>query len=361
MSRALVIIPSFNERENIVNLIDLILTIRDDIDVLVVDDSSPDGTADAVRQAQTHHGDRLKLNLRKGKGGRGSAVLDGFRYAIENDYEFILEMDADFSHRPEEIPDFFDKIGDHDLVIGSRYLPQSEIHHWGWRRTIFSRFANLYARFILGIPISDYTNGYRLYKKSTIEALDIDAISASGYIVLSEVAYQLHRKNLSFGEVSTVFVNRRRGESNLSMHEIREAFLAVLRVRSPRLAKHAEQTFKFALTGGTATLIDMGTLIVLVELFHADTFIAIYPAKIFAIMYVFFMNKYFTFRRPDGSFVHQMIKFLVVYGVAFALNVATYSMLTNLGVQYILSNLLAIGFTAVLNYALLHFFVFHRK
>lgn len=231
MSSVLVIIPSYNESENIVALVDDILAQSPEIDVLVVDDNSPDGTSALVQQQIPRHQGRLHLLSRTGKGGRGSAVLAGFHYALEHDYQFVFEMDADFSHKPSEIPLFLEKIKNYDMVLGSRYLPGSEIHHWGWKRTFFSRWANRYARLVLGIPISDYTNGFRCYRRTAIEAIDRDRIDAKGYVVLSEVAYQLHRKGLRIGEVPTIFVNRRRGISNLSFHEIREAFLSVLRIR----------------------------------------------------------------------------------------------------------------------------------
>lgn len=231
MSRILVIIPCYNERENIVQLIDAILAQSPDIDVLVVDDQSPDGTSALVQQHVERHQGRLQLLTRLGKGGRGSAVLAGFKIALEKGYDLIFEMDADFSHKPEEISRFLEKIDGYDYVVGSRYLPGSEIHHWGWKRTFFSRWANRYARLVLGIPLSDYTNGFRCYKRRTIEALDMSVIDAKGYVVLSEVAYQLYQKGFKLGEVPTVFVNRRRGISNLSSHEIKEAFLSVLRIR----------------------------------------------------------------------------------------------------------------------------------
>lgn len=227
----LVIVPTYNERENIAALIERILHCSPDIDVLVVDDESPDGTPDVVRGLASTSGGRLSLLRRKGKGGRGSAVLAGFRFALERDYRVVFEMDADFSHNPDEIPRFLEAIRRYDVIVGSRYLPGSEIHDWGWRRTFFSHWANVYARFVLRIPLSDYTNGFRCYRREAIEALEQDKIDAKGYVVLSEVAYQLYRKGFSIGELPTVFVNRRRGISNLSPHEIKEAFLSVLRIR----------------------------------------------------------------------------------------------------------------------------------
>jgi len=231
MATVLVIVPSYMERENIAALIERLLSLPASVDVLIVDDNSPDGTADAVKTLQPVYGERLHLTVRQGKGGRGSAVLEGFRFALSRDYEYVFEMDADFSHKPEEIPLFLEKIKDTDMVIGSRYLPGSEIHEWGIKRTIFSRWANRFARGVLKIPISDYTNGFRCYRRSAIESLDMQAIDAKGYVVLSEVAYQLFLKGKRIAEVPTIFVNRRRGISNLSKKEILEAFHSVLRIR----------------------------------------------------------------------------------------------------------------------------------
>jgi dolichol-phosphate mannosyltransferase len=230
--KTLITIPTFNEAENIGRLVERLLAMEKEIHVLVVDDSSPDSTAEAVKTLQPASSGRLHVIKRTGKGGRGSAVLEGFRFGLKGEYEYLMEMDADFSHNPEEIPSFFQKMNEgYDMVLGSRYLPESKIYDWGWKRTFFSRWANRYARLVLGIPMSDYTNGYRCYTRAAVQSLDMDVIEAKGYVVLSEVAYQLHLKGKRIGEVPTIFVNRRRGISNLSVHEIKEAFISVLRIR----------------------------------------------------------------------------------------------------------------------------------
>ncbi len=233
----LTIIPTFNEVTNIGELVHRLLVIYPTMDVLVVDDGSPDGTADRVTEISAGE-PRVHLLKRSGKGGRGSAVLAGFRFGLEHQYDLLIEMDADFSHRPEEIASMLQVIDGADMVVGSRYLPGSSIHHWGWKRTFFSALANRFARFMLRIPISDYTNGFRCYRRSAIQALDMDRIEAKGYVVLSEVAMQLHCQGRRFAEVPTVFVNRRRGISNLSLHEVKEAFLSVIRIRRRYIAAH---------------------------------------------------------------------------------------------------------------------------
>lgn len=235
MKKTLIAIPTFNEAENIGKLCERLLTEYPGVHVVVVDDGSPDGTAEIVKHLQSQFEGRLHLIRRGGKGGRGSAVLEGFRFGLKSDYELFFEMDADFSHNPEELPRFLKKIDEgYDMVLGSRYLPDSRIYEWGWKRTFFSKWANRYARLILGIPMSDYTNGYRCYTRRAIESLQMNVIDAKGYVVLSEVAYQLHLKGSKIGEVPTIFVNRRRGISNLSWHEIKEAFMSVIRIRTKK-------------------------------------------------------------------------------------------------------------------------------
>lgn len=230
MDSTLVIIPTFNEAENIMELLSVLTRLYPAVHVLVVDDGSPDGTAARVKDVMETD-PRIFLMERSGKGGRGSAVLAGFRYGLERSYQFFIEMDADFSHRPEEIASMFRQIGRVDMVVGSRYLPGSRIHQWGIRRTVFSFLANKFARLMLGIPISDYTNGFRCYTRKAVASLSMDQIDAKGYVVLSEVAMQLHRRGLKIAEVPTVFVNRRRGISNLTFNEIREAFKSIVRIR----------------------------------------------------------------------------------------------------------------------------------
>lgn len=228
--KGIVIIPTYNERENIERLVTEILELALDIRILVVDDNSPDGTGKVVDQMVREY-DRVEVIHRKGKRGRGSACLEGFKKALKEKVDYIVEMDADFSHDPKELPKLIEGIRKYDVVIGSRYLKGSRIVNWGIKRILFSRLANFYARRVLEIPISDYTNGYRCYKKKALAQLDFGLIHTTGYIVLSETAYQLYKKGFSFGEIPILFVNRRRGESNLTFREIWSAFGAVLSIR----------------------------------------------------------------------------------------------------------------------------------
>ena len=226
-----IIIPTYNEKENIRKLIQTIFGISKEITIIVVDDNSPDKTGEIVDALKRKY-ENLQIIHRTSKNGRGGACVAGFKSALEQDFDYIFEMDADFSHDPKDIPKMLDKCRDgYGLVIGSRYQKKSKIVNWGFKRTVFSKFANIYARVILGIPISDYTNGYRVYTRKALEAINYDRIEAVGYIVLSEMAYQLHRQGFKIGEIPIIFVNRERGISNLSLKEITSAFTTVLRIK----------------------------------------------------------------------------------------------------------------------------------
>ncbi|MFH1582986.1 MAG: polyprenol monophosphomannose synthase [Candidatus Falkowbacteria bacterium] len=229
MPGILVIIPTYNEQENIINLINKLNFLKLDLDILIVDDGS-DKTADLVRQNQERL-PNLFLIKRQGKSGRGSAVIEGFKYGLQKDYQYFVEMDADFSHEPDELPGLLKLAESNGIVIGSRYVKGSKIINWPMRRRIFSKLANIYANLILKIGIKDYTNGYRVYQRAAIAKLELDKIKAVGYIALSEIAYQLFKKDIKIIENKSIFINRKRGSSNFSLKEIKESFLAVLRIK----------------------------------------------------------------------------------------------------------------------------------
>jgi dolichol-phosphate mannosyltransferase len=347
--RTLIVIPTFNERANIVALIDRVLQLYPQVDILIVDDSSQDSTADAVREAQARHGERLQLLVRAGKGGRGSAVLAGFQRALAGPYAYAMEMDADFSHKPEEIALFWERIKTCDCVIGSRYLPGSEIHEWGWKRTFFSHYANLYARTVLRIPISDYTNGFRLYTRKALEAIELGKINAKGYVVLSEVAYQLFKKGMRFGEVPTVFVNRRRGVSNLGFHEINEAFFSVLRIRWPRSSRLLESFGAFGVRGVLGAVVDLLTLAILAYAFRFPAYLAIILSSIVAVAVMFGLRV----RRWGGQAGSLPVgRFLLVYGGTGILLVLLAWGFLQIGVSLLTAKLLGIIVTAPFSYVL---------
>lgn len=231
-----VVIPTYNEAQNLERLTrEVRKNIPPGDQIIIVDDNSPDGTgkiADKIAKKDKN----VHVIHRKGKSGRGSAVFEGFRFAKKFSPSFYIEMDADFSHKPEDIPRLFAKINEgHDVVIGSRYLPKSKIENWPLARKIFSKAANLFAKIVLDVPISDYTNGYRIYSKKSADFLLSQRLITSGYILLSETAYKLKNKGFTFGEIPIIFVNRKRGHSNTNLKEITDALLGILKIRFPKV------------------------------------------------------------------------------------------------------------------------------
>lgn len=227
-----IVIPTFNEKDNIERLVKSIQTNSNQNDkIVVVDDNSPDGTAKIVEKL-TKKQKNIYLVRRQNKSGRGSAVFTGFKFAQKFKPSFYIEMDADFSHKPGDIPRLTKAIKKGaDVVIGSRYLQDSQIINLSLRRKIFSKLANIYAKLILKVPISDYTNGFRIYKKDAVNFLLSQKLVSSGYILLSETAFKLKEAGFTFAEIPVVFVNRKRGASNLNFGEIKNAFLGVWQIR----------------------------------------------------------------------------------------------------------------------------------
>lgn len=228
--KMLILIPTYNEGANISSLLERLLRYPE-AHILVIDDNSPDGTAAHVER-YTESG-RIRLLNREKKDGRGGAVLDGLRLALAGaeGFDIVVEMDADFSHDPEDLNHLLARSCDFDVVVGSRYQPGSKIIGWPLSRRLFSKAANLFARLWLGVPLKDLTNGYRCYNIAAARSLARLDLKSKGYIALSEIAFRLYRQGFSFGEVPTRFVNRERGKSNFSLHEVIAAFTGVIRIR----------------------------------------------------------------------------------------------------------------------------------
>lgn len=227
---ALVIIPTYNERENILALLPRVLDYPE-LSVLVVDDGSPDGTGDLVA-AEVERNPRVHLIRRAGKQGLGTAYVAGFRYALARDAEFIFEMDADFSHDPRYLPDLLHAAESaYDLVVGSRYVAGGGTTDWGLGRQLISRGGNVYARLILGLPLSDMTGGYRCYRRAALEAINLNGIRSNGYSFQIEMAYRVRQAGLRVGEVPIIFPDRRVGASKMSKQIVFEALLNVVKLR----------------------------------------------------------------------------------------------------------------------------------
>jgi dolichol-phosphate mannosyltransferase len=233
--RALVIVPTYNERENLPLIVPIILQQDPRLDVLVIDDGSPDGTgelADALAEAEA----RVHVIHRAGKLGLGTAYRTGFRWAIEQGYDYVFEMDADGSHDPRHLPIFLREIHDADLVIGCRYFDHRvTVVNWPMKRLLLSYFANIYARVITGMKLWDSTGGYKCYRRAVLEAVPLDRIQSNGYSFQIEMSFHAWRKGFRLKEIPITFTDRDLGESKMSRSIVYEAIWVVWRLRLARL------------------------------------------------------------------------------------------------------------------------------
>jgi dolichol-phosphate mannosyltransferase len=229
--RTLIIIPTYNERDNITRIIPAVLAQDTSIDVLVVDDGSPDGTGDIVDGIAAAN-PRVHALHRSGKLGLGTAYVAGFRWALERDYEYIFEMDADFSHAPERIPAFLEAIRTADLVLGSRYQNgQINVVNWPMSRLFLSYSANIYARRVTGLRVFDATGGFKCFRRRVLEAIDLSDVRSNGYAFQIEMTFRAWKRGFRIVEIPIVFVDRTEGASKMSKKIVREAVWMVWRLR----------------------------------------------------------------------------------------------------------------------------------
>jgi dolichol-phosphate mannosyltransferase len=229
--KALVIVPTYNERENITRLVGAILDQDPRLEILVVDDGSPDGTGEIV-ESLIQHEPRLNILKRPRKLGLGTAYIAGFSWALENGYEFVFEMDADFSHDPAHLPQFLRAIEDADLVLGSRYRNgKVTVVNWPIKRLLLSYFANVYARIVTGLPVWDATGGFKCFRRKVLEAIDLGHVRSNGYAFQIEMSFRAWRKHFKIVEIPIVFVDRTEGQSKMSRSIVREAIWMVWRLR----------------------------------------------------------------------------------------------------------------------------------
>ena len=229
--RALVIIPTYNERENISRIIQAVLSQDPRLEVLVVDDGSPDGTGDIV-ESLAKANPKVHILHREKKMGLGTAYLAGFRWSLERNYDFTFEMDADFSHDPGHLPQFLSTIETADLVLGSRYREgKVTVVNWPMTRLLLSYFANIYARWVTGLPLYDSTGGFKCYRRSVLAAIDLNRVRSNGYAFQIEMSFRAWKKNFRIVEIPIVFVDRTEGKSKMSKAIVREAVWMVWRLR----------------------------------------------------------------------------------------------------------------------------------
>jgi dolichol-phosphate mannosyltransferase len=229
--RALVIVPTYNERQNIARLIDAVLSKDPRLEMLIVDDASPDGTGEIVDRIAAQN-PRVHTLHRPGKLGLGTAYLAGFRWALDHGYDYVFEMDADFSHDPNHLPQFLEAIRSADLVLGSRYRKgKVTVVNWPMTRLLLSYFANIYARVVTGLPLDDSTGGFKCFRRSVLEAIDLDKVRSNGYAFQIEISFRAWKKGFRIVEIPIVFVDRTEGESKMSKKIVREAVWMVWRLR----------------------------------------------------------------------------------------------------------------------------------
>jgi len=233
-SNALVIIPTYNEKENISDIISYVFKLERDFDILVVDDNSPDGTANIVSELQKRYPQKLNLINRKNKEGLGKAYIAGFKWALQNDYDYVFEMDADFSHPPKELVNLLKILENNeaDISVGSRYLKgRINVINWDLKRILLSYFASIYVRIITGIPVKDTTAGFVGYKRTVLENFDFDTIEFVGYAFQIEMKYKAWQKGFKIKESPIIFTDRIKGKSKMNGGIISEAIWGVLKMR----------------------------------------------------------------------------------------------------------------------------------
>ena len=228
--KRVVIIPTYNERENIAKMIDTVMALEGGFDLLIVDDGSPDGTANIVREKQQTYADRLFMIERSGKLGLGTAYIAGFKYALEQGYDRVFEMDCDFSHNPNDLARLDAMLDEKEVAIGSRYSKGVNVVNWPMGRLLMSYFASKYVRTVTRMPVCDATAGFVGYRREVLERIDLDAIAMNGYGFQIEMKYSAWRLGFTIGEVSIIFIDREEGTSKMSSGIFGEAFFGVLKL-----------------------------------------------------------------------------------------------------------------------------------
>ena len=241
----LVVIPTYNERENLGPILDRLLKVLPDVHVLIVDDGSPDGTGELADKRAAEH-EHVHVMHRTEKSGLGAAYIAGFRWGLAREYETIVEMDADGSHAPEDLPRLLDAVGDADLSIGSRYVPGGSVVNWPVRRQVLSRGANVYTQVALGMRIRDITAGFRAYRRHVLEKLALDEVASHGYCFQIDLTLRTADAGFEIVEVPITFTEREIGESKMSGSIIREAFMRVASWGVQRRAQQVRRLFKRA-------------------------------------------------------------------------------------------------------------------
>ncbi|MFA6423019.1 MAG: glycosyltransferase family 2 protein [Patescibacteria group bacterium] len=316
--KILFITPTYNEKENIGKLIPLVLDVNGNIEILVIDDNSPDGTGELVDN-MAKDDPRIKILHRKGKLGIGSAYVEGFKYAIKNQYDLIFQMDADLSHDPKYIPELIRKSEKYDLVLGSRWVKGGGVIGWPFYRYLTSWGANLLTRSLLRLKPKDITTGYRCYKVEVLKKINLDEIVSTGYAFMEELIFRVQRAGFKIGEIPIIFVDRKIGKSKMGIKEIISSARAVFKLLMKQ--KKTRQMVKFGLIGISGTVIDFGILNILVY-FHMNVYYAAAISFIIAATNNFIWNRSWTFKEiKNQKKLHvQYVQYIMITATGFLLN-----------------------------------------
>ena len=362
----LVIIPTYNEIENIEKLIKAVFTyIPTDAAILVVDDNSPDGTARVVEKISKDFPDRLHILNRPEKQGLAAAYLAGFSWGADGPWDVFLELDADFSHDPKYIPVMLEQIQTHDVVIGSRNIKGGGVEGWTFLRNVISKGGSLYSRFVLGCTIQDLTGGYNMWRKSALEKINLSDIISHGYSFQIEMKYKAYRKGCSVKEIPIIFTDRKYGKSKMSKKIFFEALFNIWEIRTydkPALAEF----LKFSITGGLGTITNLIIFFLCADLFKLSEIPVSIGCFIIAATQNYFVNHFWSFRKKTMSSAPSAKKWALFIGASLGgllVNITVLGFLiANFDLPYkFIAQAIGIAAGMVINFTFSKFVVFKRK
>lgn len=319
--RVVVIVPTYNEKDNLPKLLDALLGLRvDGLEVLVVDDNSPDGTG-AIADSYAKKHPAVHVLHRTEKAGLGAAYAAGFRWALKEHYDYVVSMDADFSHNPEDVPRLLAEKETAAIVVGSRYIPGGSIVGWDWRRYANSYGANIATKLLLGLPVRDATAGFKVYTADFLRSIDLDALIASGYAFQVEMLSLAHQQGLPIAEIPITFVDRRVGESKIS-GELSRSAKVVLKLATKR--EGLRQFIKFALVGLMNVGVDWSIFFLLDHFTPLPKVGSKFLSFVFGATNSYIFNRRWTFRSTDPEIGRQFVKFFLVASIGSLLNTGIY-------------------------------------
>jgi len=324
-----------------------------------VDDNSPDGTAELVQEWQATRRD-IYLISRFGKLGLGTAYLEGFAWALNRDYEAVVQMDADLSHDPVYLSEMLAKLDNFQVVIGSRYVAGGGVENWPILRRIISKGGSWYSRNVLSLPIRDVTGGFNVWSREALLALSLNEIKSNGYSFQVEMKYQASQIGLKMTEFPIIFKERHDGQSKMSQKIVFEAMWRVwlLLVRSRRIQPY-KKIIKFGVVGLSGFIIDFGVLLFLVEVLKINLYLANAVSFGLAVVNTFLLNKFWTFRSKRTDYTQEFVQFLIVSLIGLTLSLVGLRLLVQLGLWYVLAKIITVAGVAIWNFSINNFWTFH--